>query len=213
MRYEHRTIYDWPGGELLAPWSRRNAPFRTEWARTLQQLELELEKLDATDVVLETAHAPSDLRLDGTLRGSAREPAHPGVVLSFESRYGPLRYYTDEFSAWRQNVRAIALGLEALRKLERYGITQRGQQYTGWAKLGPGTGQTVGTKPVMTRERAKEVIAEITGLHKTALVTADADIIKQMYRLAAKRAHPDSGNGDRARWDELTEAATALELK
>jgi hypothetical protein len=41
--------------------------------------------------------------------------------------------------AERMNARAIALGLEALRKVDRYRITKRGEQYTGWSALPPAT--------------------------------------------------------------------------
>jgi hypothetical protein len=33
--------------------------------------------------------------------------------MSFESKYGPLTYATDAFLFWKDNVRAIALGLTA----------------------------------------------------------------------------------------------------
>lgn len=208
MRYEHRAMHEWPG-ELLKPWERKNPQFRADWNDTLQLLGRELDAIKGADIVLETAHGDDALRLDGTLKGNAREPAHPGVILSFESKYGPLQYHTDAFPLWRQNVRAIALGLEALRKLERFGITQRGQQYTGWARLGPGTGQMNGAVPAMTADRAREVIAEIMGLHKTALVKAEPDTIREMYRLATKKVHPDKG-GAREEWDQLAKAAEVL---
>jgi hypothetical protein len=41
--------------------------------------------------------------------------------------------------AERMNARAIALGLEALRKVDRYRITKRGERYTGWSALPPAT--------------------------------------------------------------------------
>ena len=60
------------------------------------------------------------------------DPKGPAVIIAFESKHGPLKYATDVFDHWHANLRAIALGLEALRKVERYGITQRGEQYTGF---------------------------------------------------------------------------------
>lgn len=65
---------------------------------------------------------------------------HPGVALSFDSRHGALRYETAEFHTWKANLRAIALGLEALRKVDRYGIARSGQQYRGWRALAAGSG-------------------------------------------------------------------------
>src|SRR5690606_5164123 len=78
-----------------------------------------------------------DIRLDGLPRANAR-PGHQGVVLAFDSKYGPLKYATDTFDRWQDNLRAIALGLESLRRVDRYGITKRGEQYTGWRQLPAG---------------------------------------------------------------------------
>lgn len=43
-----------------------------------------------------------------------------------------LVYATDACEDWRHNVRSIALGLEALRAVDRYGITRKGEQYAGF---------------------------------------------------------------------------------
>jgi hypothetical protein len=61
---------------------------------------------------------------------------------------------------WQHNVRAIALGLEALRKVDRYGITRRGEQYAGWKALPAGIG--IGATH-MTSEVATKVIIEESG--------------------------------------------------
>jgi hypothetical protein len=201
--YEHRIITDWPGE--LRPYAGRTAtPFKVDWNKTLDDLERELEKLRAKDVILETAHRDGDVRMNGTVNASAT-PLHPGVILSFDSRHGPLRYFTDAYDAWRANVRAIGLGLEALRAVDRYGISGRGEQYTGFAHL-------MAAKLAMTPERARAVLAETAGFNRAALVGADPDQISTMYRMAAKRVHPDVA-GEREKWDELAEAAEKLGVK
>ncbi len=43
-----------------------------------------------------------------------------------------LVYATDCCDFWQHNVRSIALGLEALRAVDRYGISRRGEQYAGF---------------------------------------------------------------------------------
>jgi hypothetical protein len=206
-RWEHRIIYDWPGTLRT---SHRSDTFRAGWGDTLTALERELGGLKAENVVLETAHREEDLTLAGVLSSRAGNPAHPGAILSFDSRFGPLRYWTDIFWQWRANVRAIALGLEALRAVDRYGITQRGEQYTGWARLPPGTTQTNGGARRMTPDAARAVIAEMIGLGKSALAGATADTLPTFYRLAAKVAHPDAAGGSAERWALLNEAAATL---
>jgi hypothetical protein len=49
-----------------------------------------------------------------------------------------LVYATDVCANWEHNVRSIALGLEALRAVDRYGITRRGEQYAGFMQLTSG---------------------------------------------------------------------------
>jgi hypothetical protein len=61
------------------------------------------------------------------------------VEVSFDSPHGRLVYATDVCELWEHNVRAIALGLEALRAVDRHGISQRGQQYAGFRALTPGS--------------------------------------------------------------------------
>ena len=59
-------------------------------------LDRELSKLGAHSVVIELALDEGDIRLDGLPRADAR-PRHPGVIVSFDSKHGPLRYGTDAF--------------------------------------------------------------------------------------------------------------------
>lgn len=54
--------------------------------------------------------------------------------------HGRLAYATDMFDSWQDNVRAIALSLEALRAVERWGVS-KGRQYTGFALLTAGPGK------------------------------------------------------------------------
>ena len=75
------------------------------------------------------------IRTDGLPYANARYGTNPGVIVSFDSRHGPLRYATDAFTEWQDNLRAIALSLEALRAVDRYGVTRRGEQYTGWRAI------------------------------------------------------------------------------
>lgn len=44
-------------------------------------------------------------------------------------RRGHLSYPCDTFTTLQDNLRVIALALEALRMVDRYGVTRRGEQY------------------------------------------------------------------------------------
>jgi len=126
-----RPIDVWPGEQT--GW-RRRAPFGAAWLTTIHLLERELTQLEATNVVFQVALYEGQLRIDGKPKASARA-SHPGVVLAFDSKYGPLKYAVDTFDSFPDNVRAIALAMEALRKVDRYGVTKRGEQYTGWRAI------------------------------------------------------------------------------
>jgi hypothetical protein len=143
-----------------------NDPFRSDWSSTLHTLEFELQKLGASYAIIELAIGPQDIRLDGWPKAHARA-SHPGVVVSFDSKYGDLRYGTDRYPNWQANVRAIALGLEALRKVDRYGISRRGEQYKGWAQLTAGGGS-------MSPDEAIECL-EAWGGEKKALMRTHPD--------------------------------------
>lgn len=119
--------------------SRPHSPFRAPYQATLDLLERECRQLGARRVVVELAITEADLRLDGQPYAGTK-PRHPGVTIAFESTHGPLKYTADKFATWTENVRAIALGLEALRKVDRYGMTSRGEQYAGWKALPAGAG-------------------------------------------------------------------------
>jgi len=159
--YTVRPIREWTDHQTPATQRRSRYTFSTPFSQTESLLRRELEHLGAKDVVLQLAVAEADLRLDGTFRASARI-VHPGVKIAFDSKHGPLTYATDSCELWQHNVRSIALGLEALRAVDRYGVTRRGEQYTGWKALPAGSG----TSPShMTRTEAARVLSEISGTH------------------------------------------------
>lgn len=110
MECQFRPIDQWPG-KMTPHAARKRAAFRTPHPRTVRDLEREIEKLGASRYVIQLALADRDIRLDGRPRADAR-PNHPGVIVAFDSRYGPLKYATDTYDDWQDNMRAIALGLE-----------------------------------------------------------------------------------------------------
>lgn len=130
-----RLIDQWPEDTRLeGKWSR----FQASYQDTLELLDRELRHLNAKHVVIQLAIRDDQIRLDGLPRSGAT-PEHPGVILAFDSAYGPLKYASGAFRGWKDNLRAIALGLESLRRVDRYGITKRGEQYTGWRALPSGS--------------------------------------------------------------------------
>lgn len=191
--------------------SRIRSPFSATWGSTTSLLKSELRHLgvdvDRVDrgVVLQIAISPEALRLDGRLRSRA-DVAHPGVILAIESKHGPLSYACDRFTTWRDNLRAIALALEALRKVDRYGIGDTGQQYTGWQQLPPG-----GTTPAqaLSVADAERVLREQAGTGEPGDRT-DLGTLPQAYRRAVAATHPDRPGGSREAFDAVQAAADVL---
>lgn len=220
MRLLFRPLGEWPRPKTKHP---DRSPFTNGWSDTVTLLEREIGYLivkSKPEVLIQVDAPEGAMRLDGGIRADARVKFH-GVIISFESKFGPQSFMCDKYnmanwanrgdSPWKDNARAIALGLEALRKVDRYGITDSGQQYTGWRALNPGT--PLG--PVkMTIEDAARFIAK----HSSAIeiqtdawriLLDDKDLVKARYRDAAAKLHPDAG-GDSALFTQLREARDLL---
>lgn len=198
VEFKFRPIgHDYPG---VRSRDQQRSRFKAHYADTEELLRREIEHLAPAlivNAVIQLDLAESDIRLDGLPRANAR-PASDAVVLSFESVHGPLRYATDTFfgdskqPGWQHNLRAIALSLEALRKVDRYGVSKRGEQYRGWKELGSGNSDAA-----PTLVEACTVLARATdGDPATILAMAkrgEAEALRSLYRKAARASHPDHG--------------------
>lgn len=207
MRYEIRPLVAWTDPET--PSRRGSHQFRASWRDTLTFLSDEIEKLNGAEpVVFQIDVQEGDIRADGMLRARARI-GHPGVVISFVSKYGPLRYATDAYEqqysyalpSWQANIRAIALALQALRAVDRYGVTKRGEQYIGWRAIAA-AGASLFTGPAEAERWMRTYAAELHLPDPQAPPSA-------LYRAMARKMHPDFG-APRADWDRLDEARRVL---
>lgn len=180
-----RPIERWP--DPPNP-DRRYSPFRASFGATMKVLARELEMLHAERIVLQIAVSEGDLRIDGMPRANVKA-AHPGVILAFDSKWGPLQYATDEFQTWQDNLRAIALAMEALRKVDRYGVSKRGEQYKGWKAIPASTDPA---DAIQTREQARAVL-DAYGSVKDAI----------------RSTHPDTG-GDETEFRKVQRARELL---
>lgn len=178
-----RAITDWPGEQTKF---RRSSPFKAPWDRTLQLLKSELGQLSAKAVVLELAFREVDIRADGSGPKARAVARHPGVILSFTGKHGPLRIACDRFVSWQDNLRAIGLGLHDLRRLDRYGIVRRGEQYSGWRQIPAAAGNGV-----LSREEAARVLADLSSFSVSWILAGEG--WRDAYRQAALRTHPDHG--------------------
>lgn len=132
--FTFRPLPIWP----YPPTANRRSryTFRAPWSDTVEMLKYEVDRLGGSAAIIAAGFSEGDIRkTDGLPRADARVPSHPGVEVSFDTPMGRLVYGTDVVEDWQGNVRSIALGLEALRAVDRFGISRKGEQYAGWLAL------------------------------------------------------------------------------
>lgn len=201
VRFEIRPLVAWNKPKTEYP---RRATFRTKWQVTIDLLKREVELLGGEVIATQVDITEADLRRDGLIRANARV-GFQGVQISFDSVHGPLTYATDAFDHWQDNVRAIALGLSALRAVDRYGITRSGEQYVGWA--------AISAKPAedeLTLRDATLVFKDAFHPNGAGLDLSTKDAINRAYRQAAKLHHPEREGGSEAVMRLITKARDVL---
>lgn len=210
LEYTFRPLSQWPQ-EATPSHRRKRAPFRAGYVSTLDLLERELIHLRAKDVVFEADCPSSEIRNDGRLRSSAKLRG-PGIVVSFDSPKGPLRFPCDRFIDWEDNLRAIALTLEHLRACDRYGVTSHNEQYKGWTGLPDKREQqpdrNLLAAPVICRQAAYYLPESID----VAFVLAPSERRGQIIRRLKMALHPDHRNGSDEEFKQLMRALELLGL-
>jgi hypothetical protein len=146
---------------------------RSGWDAALGLLEEEIARLKGSDVVLGVVASEDQIGFSGNHKAGGRTAfGHRGVEVSFDTASrGRLVFHTDAYDDVTANLRAIGLGLEALRAVDRHGITSSAEQYAGFAMLPPG-----GPDPA----RVRQLVEAAGGM-----------------REAEKRHHPDAGGDQR----------------
>ena len=211
-----------PLDEPLDDWipataERPSSQFSSTYRDTLVVLRDELGRLGTREAFLRLVADAGQIRQDGQLRANARVD-HPGVSLTIVTdENGTLVYSTDVFGprwglsaseCWIDNLRAITLGLHDLRRLDRYGIAKRGQQYAGFREIGSGHAMPAASVP-MNERRARDVL----GLESSEPV--DRELLRRLKRDAAKHYHPDTAGefADPAKLQQIVEAADYMETE
>lgn len=198
-----RPLTQWPREETK---TRRNGQFRVTRMQLYDHLDSELEKIGARNLVIQAAFDERDLRIDGTPRAQSKGPSHPGVVVSFASDKGPLMFACDTYTDWEDNLRGIALTLENLRAVERYGATKHGEQYRGYTAI-PASHESKGFKSAEEAARFIMVAAGNDAESGAFFAATDAQR-KTFFKQAAANMHPDSGGSH----DQFILLQKAMEL-
>lgn len=172
-----RYPLDWPMGwpRTPDPWPAGNKfGDNTIW-KASRGLHAELERMGAEDIQMSSDLV---LRLDGMPRSGQSVPRDTGVAIYFTRDGEKLVIACDLYNRCEANIRAIALIVESMRRIERYGGDKMMKRaFTGFAQItGP---QAATIKPWWM----------VLG------VNSDCDLwdAEAAFREKAKTAHPDAG--------------------
>lgn len=134
------------------------------------RLEAELDRLGATEPLLSTS---LPLRLDGTPRSDRGEPSEVGAAVYFKLKGKPLCLACDKWLRVADNIAALAQHIDALRRIERYGVGRLEQAFAGYTALPP-TGEDWAIVLMVAED-------------------ASRDEILKAHRQLASIHHPDKG--------------------
>lgn len=208
---ESRYPLKWPGNWPRTPArARKRAEFRMSTASSkvvdgvavkthsevhvtltaaVDRLEQQFRLLEVTRPVLTTN---VELRLDGRPRSGQRDPDDPGASVYFKLNGADRCLACDKWDRVADNIAALAAHIDALRRIDRYGVGGIDQAFRGYTALQPATTEWW----------------LVLGVPKDATVAQ----IEAAFLTGAKTHHPDRGGSHHA-MARLTEArALALAL-
>jgi hypothetical protein len=168
----------WPKTEI-----KQDSRFKQTLSAALNKLKRECQMLGGKELVLSSNY---------TL--GTEHPKESGVVAYFHLDQKPIAIPCDRWRAVEDNVYAIAMTIEAMRGMERWGAKHMiTAMFSGFKALPEKAG---GKDPYL-----------VLGILPGAKVNAET--ITAAYKQKAKTAHPDAGGSAEA-WAELREAHDLL---
>lgn len=178
----------WPEGVKRAthrPWSK----FKATLGIAREELLQELKRLGAQDVIIST-NLP--LRNDGLFRIDDKKPSDPGVAVYFKLKGQPRAMCCDRWSDLASNIHALALSIEAIRGLSRWGSSDMVERaFAGFTAL-----------PAPAHDW-RVVLGFPTG-------QPPLELVRERYKARALAAHPDHG-GNAEEMIRLNQAMQAAE--
>lgn len=168
MSREDRT----PKGEVYKRITSINMATATD------RLEKQLDALGAKNPVLSTNVS---LSMRGTPRGDER-PSDPGAAVYFSFKGRATVLACDSFVTVAENIAALAAHIDALRRIDRYGVGSLEQALAGYKAL--------------PADSAADWRVALFGANVPSPVTRAA--VDSAYKHQAREKHPDLGGSDDA---------------
>lgn len=151
----------------------------------IKRLAAELGRLGAREEILSMN---VKTRLDGLPYSNQPEPTDPGAAVYFKLNGKPRALACDKWTRVADNIAAIAQHIDALRRIDRYGVGTLEQAFAGYAALPPAGGDW------------RSVFRFPNG--------ATLSAVEARYRELARDQHPDRG-GDTVAMARLNAARDA----
>ena len=152
----------------------RSAFSKKTLERAYTELQQELGRLGAKSVVIST-NVP--LRNDGRPYSNPGRLDDPGAVAYFHLASQPYAMPIDKWLTVEENLWALALHIEAMRAMQRYGVGSVSQAFAGFKALPPST---------------EEDWWYVLNLDRNA---ASREQVEARYKVLARSAHPDAAGG------------------
>lgn len=169
----------WPEG-----WKRTRirsgARFKQSFTGARDFLFAELHRMEATNCILSTN---LQLRRDGLPLANQRNPEDAGAAVYFSYKKRGMVFACDRYARIEHNIYAIALTIEALRGIERWGASDMMERaFTGFTAL-----------PASTQTRSWRFVL---GLPDFGDVTRQ--MVEEHFRARIRFCHPDTGGSHEA---------------
>lgn len=172
-----RYPLSWPAGwNRTDRYKRRRARFQSRGgsltvSMAIGRLSGELSRLGASGEILSTN---VETRLDGLPRSGQAEPNDSGAAVYFKLKGKPRCLACDTWDRVADNIAAIAQHIDALRRIDRYGVGTMEQAFAGYAQLPSAAGSWF-------------IVLEFSEPPKSW------DVIEARYKSLARMHHPDAG--------------------
>lgn len=190
--YETYPLH-WPAGyKKTLSVSRIDSQFKQTMNTAQQFLRKEIERLHASDLIIST-NIPVR-KSDGGFYSEwmNKKLEDPGVAIYFKIKGKDRSMCCDQYVRVWENIYALGKGLEALRGIDRWGISEfLDRAFTGFKALPESS--------ALVQSRIWDVL-ELKGQPATS------EIIRNCYRRIARKVHPDQPGGSADAFSELQEA-------
>jgi len=177
----------WPEGWKRTPYANRvHSAFKKTTGVVRDFLLHEISLLGGRKVIIST-NIPT--RLDGLFYASSREPEDPGVAIYFDYEKKPMCFACDQYRLVRENLQAVAMTIEALRGIQRWGASDMLERaFQGFAALPAATWRSIlGVGPAATLAEAEQAFRNrVQQGHADHGGNADMDALKQARDEARK---------------------------